>query len=130
MKNKTARREIESLDYYLQNHTDDYSEESHTAMMMAIKALEQEPCDDAVSRQALLKETMARIEYLHDAEDIKAHVKECIETEPSVIPKREKGEWEVRYDMEYGTSRYKCLNCGEFEDTKSAFCPNCGAKMR
>ena len=43
MKNEIARREIESLDYYLQNHTNDYSEESHTAMMMAIKALEQEP---------------------------------------------------------------------------------------
>lgn len=43
MKNETARREIESLDYYLQNHTNDYSEESHMAMMMAIKALEQQP---------------------------------------------------------------------------------------
>ena len=43
MKAEVAKREIESLDYYLQNHTDDYSEESHTAMMMAIKALEQEP---------------------------------------------------------------------------------------
>lgn len=39
MKKEVARREIESLDYYLQNHTDDYSEESHTAMMMAISAL-------------------------------------------------------------------------------------------
>ena len=56
MKNETARREIESLDYYLQNHTDDYSEESHTAMMMAVKALDQEPCDDAISRQAVLDE--------------------------------------------------------------------------
>lgn len=39
MRSETARREIESLDYYLRNHTDDYSEESHTAMMMAIDAL-------------------------------------------------------------------------------------------
>lgn len=39
MRNETARREIESLDYYLQNHTNDYSEESHTAMMMAVDAL-------------------------------------------------------------------------------------------
>lgn len=39
MTSETARREIESLDYYLQNHTNDYSEESHTAMMMAIDAL-------------------------------------------------------------------------------------------
>lgn len=43
MKNEIARREIESLDYYLQNHTNDYSEESHTAMMMAIEALEKQP---------------------------------------------------------------------------------------
>jgi hypothetical protein len=54
MKNETARREIESLDYYLQNHTDDYSEESHTAMMMAVKVLEQQPCEDAVSRKAVI----------------------------------------------------------------------------
>ena len=43
MTREVARREIESLDYYLQNHTDDYSEESHTAMMMAISALSAEP---------------------------------------------------------------------------------------
>lgn len=42
MKNETARREIESLDYYLQNHTNDYSEKSHTAMMMAIEALQRD----------------------------------------------------------------------------------------
>lgn len=85
MNREQARREIDSLDYYLQNHTDDYGEESHTAMMMAIKALEQqpdaihnereqaymkgyedaskrfraEPCEDAISRQAA-------IDYLMD----------------------------------------------------------------
>ena len=57
MKNEIARREIESLDYYLQNHTNDYSEESHTAMMMAIKALEQEP----------------KSEWQHDHEILKAY---------------------------------------------------------
>lgn len=44
MKNETARREIEALDYYLQNHTSDYSEESHMAMMMASEALEITSC--------------------------------------------------------------------------------------
>lgn len=39
MTREQARREIDSLDYYLQNHTDDYGEESHTAMMMAKDAL-------------------------------------------------------------------------------------------
>ena len=39
MKNETAERILACLDYYLQNHTNDYSEKSHTAMMMAIDAL-------------------------------------------------------------------------------------------
>jgi len=39
MTKENAIREIDSLDYYLQNHTDDYGEESHTAMMMAISVL-------------------------------------------------------------------------------------------
>lgn len=42
MTREQARREIDSLDFYLRNHTDDYGEESHTAMMMAIEALEQQ----------------------------------------------------------------------------------------
>ena len=41
MTREEARREIDSLDFYLQNHTDDYSEESHTAIVLAIKALDQ-----------------------------------------------------------------------------------------
>lgn len=57
MKNETARREIESLDYYLQNHTDDYSEESHTAMMMGIKALEQEPVLDKIRAEIMKLQT-------------------------------------------------------------------------
>ena len=46
MTREQARREIDSIDFYLQHHTDDYSESSHTAMMMAISALEQSNCDD------------------------------------------------------------------------------------
>lgn len=42
MTKEAAKREIDSLDFYLQNHTDDYGESSHTAMMMAAKALETE----------------------------------------------------------------------------------------
>ena len=33
MTREQARREIDSLDFYLPNHTDDYGEESHTAMI-------------------------------------------------------------------------------------------------
>ena len=71
MTREQAKREIVSLDFYLLNHTDDYGEESHTAMMMAINALEELPkrrkeakrwkakamqhnsCNDAISRESL-----------------------------------------------------------------------------
>ena len=43
MTREIARRIIDDLDCYLLNHTNDYSECSHEAMMMAVKALEQEP---------------------------------------------------------------------------------------
>ena len=44
MKKKEACRRIDNLDYYLQHYTPpDYSERDHEAMMMAKKALEQEP---------------------------------------------------------------------------------------
>lgn len=69
MTREQAKREIDSLDYYLQNHTDDYGEESHTAMMMAMDALEQEQCEDAVSRgvfEQVRGERDIAIEQLHE----------------------------------------------------------------
>lgn len=46
MTREQAKREIDNIDFYLQHHTDDYSERSHDAMMMAIQALSQEPLEN------------------------------------------------------------------------------------
>ena len=86
MKNETARREIESLDYYLQNHTDDYSEESHTAMMMAVKVLDQEPCDDAISRQAVDELSKELVHTTRDKADFLCNFWEGLQKLPSVNP--------------------------------------------
>ena len=89
MRNETARREIESLDYYLQNHTDDYSEESHTAMMMAVKVLEQQPCEDAISRQAVLDMMQMRM----SGKELYKAVYDLPPVKPQAIcEEREKGE--------------------------------------
>ena len=90
MKNETARQEIESLDYYLQNHTDDYSEESHTAMMMAIKALEQQTSEDCISREAVLNglANIAKAKAKSDAQKaLMGRVMYFIEQLPSVTPR-------------------------------------------
>lgn len=70
MKNETARREIESLDYYLQNHTDDYSEESHTAMMMAIDALNKADVLEQITAE-IYEEFMTIDGGVHDVSAIK-----------------------------------------------------------
>lgn len=49
MKKEEACRRIDNLDYYLQHYTSpDYSECDHEAMMMAKKALEQEPIEPVI----------------------------------------------------------------------------------
>lgn len=67
MTREQAIREIDDIDYYLQHHTDDYSESSHTAMMMAISALEQEPCDDLEREYEKTKALFSKIVKDDDA---------------------------------------------------------------
>ena len=55
MTHEQAKHKIDLLDFYLQNYVNDYGEESHTAMMMAIKALEQQTCEDCISRSEAIK---------------------------------------------------------------------------
>ena len=99
MKNKTARREIESLDYYLQNHTNDYSEKSHTAMMMAIKALETQPCEDAISRKKVLN-IITDWFACGNIADGKPTMRAQIKALPSVTPQYTEAEIQKMQEME------------------------------
>ena len=135
MTREQARREIDDLDYYLQHHTDDYSESSHTAIMMAISALEQEPCDDAISREWLMRRATERFyttNYFN-------HISAMIEEAPPVTPSRRKGQWIV--DLQTATEDfYICSECGRRIKVlypyvtidnlldKYPYC-HCGAKM-
>lgn len=71
-----------------------YFGEWRKALRMAIQALEAQPThgstyggvswggtykEETQPTDAILREIMARIEYLHDAEDIKGHIRELIE---------------------------------------------------
>ena len=90
MTREYAKREIDSLDFYLQNHTDDYSEESHTAMMMAIKTLEQEPCEDCISRQAVIEGINNYIEKAQitgTKDDFISFEELVVKALPSIYPK-------------------------------------------
>ena len=96
---------------------------------MAIKALEQEPCEDAISREAAIEfiDSWKTDEIICDmdvwqneiADDIKFGISEL----PSVTPSRQKGNWIKKY------SGYECSECACDSRRKSDFCQYCGAEM-
>jgi len=142
----TREDAIKLLTQYIDYDTEtpDYYE-MEKACKVALKALEQEPCEDCISRQ----EAINKMQELED-EDIKAYgceipegfdgkrAIEALKTLQPVKPKSKIGHWE-----QYGYSwedKFKCSECGE-EQPKilcgeriighwSDYCPNCGADMR
>ena len=107
------------------------SEKIREAKKMAIKALNQEPCGDAISRQAVLDlmhlRLMPKEEYM------------AVYNLPSVQPKPRKGHWvSAKVGRFFPSNDYKCSKCGNILDFDGVncgrgdanFCPNCGADMR
>ena len=110
-----------------------------------IKALEQEPCEDAVSRQAILKEIPVLWNSNGDKDYCMETLRDFVAELPPVTPSREcgkqkKGKWICVHHLENKITydSWKCSECqhdfdSEEESTvdfdKYKYCPNCGAKM-
>lgn len=141
----TREKAIKHLGYV----RDDYipiSSDVFDALSMAISALEAEPCDDAVSREALRKAMYHRA-FETDGDTMWQSgcwiryraVEQVIKESPSVTPKQKRGKW-IYGEDEYGIDGYHCDKCGFFVPRDYAhtfinyiddynFCPNCGARM-
>ena len=89
-----------------------------------IKALEQEPCEDAISRQVVLD--LINADWKYDG------LEEPVGSLPPVTLKLKTGYW-IEHPHEAGPcweySRYECSECHEWAEDDSDFCPYCGAKM-
>jgi len=116
------------------------------AVDMAIKALNQEPCDDATSRQAVIDMCKKEIDHIsknwqnyHSPSEAKsgfAYIATNIYDLPPVNPQPKSGHW-IGIDEEPHED-YECDKCGYVVSTYTAniephteykYCPNCGAKM-
>ena len=97
----------------------------------------QEPCDDAISREAVIGAICDYVAF-EEYED-KSHtftirpLKKRIDALPSVQPSR-KGHW---IEVTNGRGGHECDKCHDYapsyqtgEEYLSNFCPNCGADMR
>lgn len=125
MTSKEAIDIIKSECYVLNPINFDRTIMINTALDMAVKALEQEPCEDAISRQAVIDamcEASIPTVYKGKPSFIIDYVG-VIETVPSVKPQPKV----VRWLDEFGGC--ECSECGCLEAGHSDYCPNCGAKM-
>lgn len=102
------------------------------AVEMAIKALEQEPCEDAVSRKEVLNQIFYSTDNTGDVV-LGSALLERIERLPSVTPQEPKtGHWKrISIDkyVQHAMAYYKCSVCGKDSIGNHNYCPNCGAKM-
>ena len=99
--------------------------------LMAIKALEQQPCEDYISREAVDNYIVKLMSgYLYDEErarleDLTAYIWEL----PSVIPSRPNGKWKRISPA----GIYECTNCNQVIMTSDIdcykYCHGCGVKM-
>lgn len=134
---------IEFGKLWLEVMTEDKGSNTYEFFKMALKALEQEPCEDAISRQVAL-ETLEKLPHEYKTaiqRKVTWGIEECeaiIASLPTI--KQKVGKWIRVHYINDGkdTAMNKCSNCQEefgwdietgisFEDYK--FCPNCGAKM-
>lgn len=91
-------------------------ENAINAFEMAINALKQQPCEDAISRQAVLE--------LHQLRLGAREIYKAIYDLPPVTQQSKMGQWIKQED---GT--YKCSNCKKYELWEGIYCASCGAKM-
>ena len=109
------------------------------ALEMAIKALEQEPCENTVSRQAVLDKK--ELVELEDGQSFYCISPEDVETLPPVTPKQRTGHWVESYINQIKGCNdighfYVCTECGRYINLSQGaklsdypYC-HCGAKMQ
>ena len=141
MTNEETREVLqEQIDKYGQ----EYDEKGIEALNVAIKVLDQQPCEDCISREDILdaietwdkfgvnaEQKLIRwqdhyVPYVH-LDDVRNAIANML----SVTPQRLKGKWvsAEHFDEIYGKA-YDCSNCGHGVIGTPNYCPNCGADMR
>lgn len=105
------------------------TEDVLTAYDMAIKALEQQPCDDCISRQAVDELSKELVHIVRDKADFLCNFWERLQKLPPVTPQPKTGHWN-RVTDNAGYWVWECDKCVWQQRFNTNYCPNCGAKMQ
>lgn len=155
MTNKEAGEQLENLREHCSDmlrHTftdgEDIWGKDLEALDLAIKALDQEPCEDAISRKALFDMCKKEIDHIsknwqnyHSPSEAKsgfAYIATNIYDLPPVNPQPKIGHWiladeQNKEDVDNDNYRFICSECQcsdvHAKCTKVPYCWNCGARM-
>ena len=129
----TIEGHIENLKAMASDMPSDKCSDWIESLMAGVKALEQEPCTDAVSRQAAIVALDNRMQSLEnvDMQIAMGFAKGIINELPPVTAQPKMGKW--IYDKKEDS--YKCSLCGFpcHKDNLGAiptmYCANCGSKI-
>lgn len=97
---------------------------------MAIKALDQEPCEDCISREQAKATIRDRFKDLPSRVEINTILNEL----PSVTPQPKTGYWNA-YEVFQGGIKEEWLECSECKWSNALliprnYCPSCGCRMK
>jgi hypothetical protein len=110
---------------------------------LASKALEQQPCEDCISREVLLDKLEEPMNWtdseaeLQEQRDYEGFI-ELVKSMPSITPTRHKGKW-IAQDIHNCHTDFKCSECSYIHNFTHPYgeptavypyCPICGADMR
>ena len=124
-----------------------FLKENYEAFDMGIKALEQEPCEDYISRAEAIKairnynvtievsRAVGKSQLVDIVDSINKVQEKMISELPSIQPKPKTGHWidEGFYADNSSARCYRCSECEnhiiEYNTDNDLFCKWCGAKM-
>lgn len=119
-------------DFEITVRGEEFTEEKcKEAVDMAIEALEQAPCTDAISREDALMALTG--EYTDSPIEILPKAIKRINVLPPVNPAEKVGRWKrISMDKysEHAKYWYRCDRCGEDNLGNTNYCPHCGVKMQ
>jgi len=116
----------EDLDFISSmNMCDEIGNEAYKKIMCHCE--EQEPCEDAISRQAVLRLVEQYPSIIGNrCVGLMADIKHL----PPVTPSRPKGKWINNNNDDAGEGYFICSKCKSDVWDVTDYCPNCGADMR
>lgn len=106
------------------------------ALTETIKAMQIEPCEDAISRQAVLSEIEAvcfskrwsKFRADNGSNGERDYLINYIKQMPPVQTEPKTGHWS--HDGSHWENRFICSECGyKLFDEPTNYCPNCGCRM-